>query len=139
MATLSLAILIGMICGACGFWLRQHTKLTVVEVSALLALTAGLILPRVFEEGALFATICTAISYATMCSPQRISSYGQMVVISAICVLLNYYAQGVLVGMGGRLGTSAATSVLIFCLGKSLIVPTAEKTLIADPIKGVKK
>jgi len=41
--TLLLGIVIALVCGAAGFWLRQHTKLSVVEVSALLALVAGLI------------------------------------------------------------------------------------------------
>lgn len=116
MLTLLLGIVIALVCGAAGFWLRQHTKLSVVEVSALLALVAGLILPRIFTAGGLFALICTAVSYAAMCSNKRIKSYLDMLTVSFVCALIIYFGQNVLVGVGGRLGTSAALSVLIFVL-----------------------
>ena len=107
MLTMALNMLIALVCGAAGFWLRQNTKLTVTEMSALLALTAGLVLPRIFAEGALFALTCTAVSYAAMCSSERCCSYRQILIISAICSLVIYLGQSVLVGVGGRLGTSA--------------------------------
>lgn len=119
MQTLLLALIIAVVWGAAGFWLRQKTTLTVVEVSALLALVAGLILPRLFREGALFAAICTAVSYAAMCSAERIETYLEMMAVSAICALLLFGGQNVLVGVGGRLGTSAAVSVLLFLLIKT--------------------
>lgn len=121
MNTLFLAIIIGMTCGAMGFWLRQHTKLTVVEVSALLAVAAGLILPPLFQEGNLFAAICTAVSYIAMSSSQRIGSYRHMLLASALCAGLNYFGQNVLVGIGGRLGTSAALSILIISQLESFV------------------
>lgn len=120
MSTLFLGILIAMIWGAAGFWLRQHTKLTLVEVSALLALTAGLILPRIFVDGGFFALVCTAVSYAAMCSDERMCSYGEMLVVSIFCALILYFGQNILVGVGGRLGTSAAVAVLLLVLIKSL-------------------
>ncbi|MDI9414175.1 MAG: hypothetical protein QM401_11500 [Bacillota bacterium] len=127
MQTLILGIVIAMICGAAGFWLRVNTKLTVVEVSALLALVAGLILPRIFSEGNLFAAICTAVSYATMCSKDRINSYIEMISVSAICAMILYFGQDVLTGVGGRLGTSAAVSVLLFLTLKSLFTLKSTK------------
>ncbi|NMB00598.1 MAG: hypothetical protein GX971_03620 [Firmicutes bacterium] len=120
MSTLLLSIIFALLCGTAGFWLRQNTKLSVVEVSALLALVAGLVLPRLFTEGALFALVCTAVSYATMCNSKRVCNYLEMLIVSGICALVVFFGQNVLVGVGGRLGTSAAISVLIFVLAKSL-------------------
>ena len=128
MVTLLLGIVIALICGAAGFWLRQQTKLTVVEVSALLALVAGLILPRLFTDGGLFALICTTVSYATMCSGKRIANYMDMLVTSLICALIVYFGQSVLVGVGGRLGTSAAISVLLFVLIKERLNPGSRQS-----------
>lgn len=121
MLTMALNMLIALVCGVAGFWLRQNTKLTVTEMSALLALTAGLVLPRIFAEGALFALTCTAVSYAAMCSSERCCSYRQILIISAICSLVIYLGQSVLVGVGGRLGTSAAVSVLLCTLARNLL------------------
>ncbi|MGB3958037.1 MAG: hypothetical protein WBM05_08300 [Limnochordia bacterium] len=121
--TLLLNIVIALVCGAAGFWLRQNTKLSVVEVSAILALTAGLVLPPLLQEGALFALTCTAVSYAAMCSSERCCSYREMLIISAICSLVIYFGQSVLVGIGGRLGTSAAVSVLLCLLAKRFLSP----------------
>ena len=50
MPTLLLNIIIAL-CGVLLVWLRQNTKLSVVEVSALLALTAGLVLPHWLVKG----------------------------------------------------------------------------------------
>ncbi len=119
MATFALNLFLGLICGAAGFWLRKHTKLSVVEVSSLLALTAGLVLPRLFSGGDLFALTCTAVSYAVMCSRERCCSYREILAISALCALVIFGGQGVLVGIGGRLGTSAALSVLLYSFGKN--------------------
>ena len=42
-------------------------------------------------------------------------------IISAICSLVIYLGQSVLVGVGGRLGTSAAVSVLLCTLARNLL------------------
>ncbi|NLM41140.1 MAG: hypothetical protein GX199_02390 [Firmicutes bacterium] len=121
MQTLLANILLALVWGAAGFWLRRNTKLTVVEVSALLALTAGLVLPGLFASGGLFALTCTAVSYAAMCSLERCCSYKEILTISALCAVIIYAGQGILVGIGGRLGTSAAVAVLLYSGGKSLL------------------
>ncbi|NMA61662.1 MAG: hypothetical protein GX956_07260 [Firmicutes bacterium] len=112
--TLFVALLVGTATGLVGFWLRQNTKLSSVEVSAWLTLVAGLTLPLLSSEGFLLALICTSVSYVVMSSKQRISSFKEMIVVSVICVLVVYYGQNLLVGVGGRLGTFAALSVLLF-------------------------
>lgn len=111
-----------------GFWLRQHTQLTVVEVSALLALVAGIALPWIFPSmGVFLATVCTAVSYVAMCSDVRAGCYGDMITISIICGLINYFGQSILTGVGGRLGTSAAISVLLYLAIKKLFTSGSSK------------
>lgn len=74
-----------------------------------------------FTEGALFALTCTAVSYAAMCSGERCCSYKDMLTISGVCSLVIYFGQSVLTGIGGRLGTSAAISVLLCLLVRNVL------------------
>lgn len=111
--TLFIGLIFGLLWGALGYLLRQRTKLSVVEVSAWLTLLAGLVLPRLFSEGTLFALICTAVSYVVMSSSERISNLWGTLVVSGVCALIIFFGQNILIGIGGRLGTSAALSVLI--------------------------
>ncbi len=125
---LLITIAIAALWGFGGFWLRQHTQLTVVEVSALLALVAGIALPWIFPAtGVFLATVCTAVSYAAMCSDARAGSYGDMVIISIICGIINYFGQSILAGVGGRLGTSAAISVLLYLTIKKVFTSGSSK------------
>lgn len=130
METLVLSMMLALICGAVGYWLRQNTTLSVVEVSALLSLTAGLVLPPLFREGSLFAITCTAVSYATMCNDKRVCNYREMLIVSGICAVVVYLGKSILVGVGGRLGTSAAISVLIYVLIRNFFSPDANQSVV---------
>jgi len=117
-------IILGLSWGFAGHTFRQKTKLSAVAVSSLLTLAAALILPGMFVDGPLFALICTAVSYVTMSSTERLNRLWETLMVSAICALVVFFGQNLLVGIGGRLGTFAALSVLIFT------VPKAHKHLI---------
>nr|NLJ01955.1 hypothetical protein [Bacillota bacterium] len=117
---ISLALLWGLV----GSVLRHKTKLSSVAVSALLTLLAALVLPRLFVNGHLFALICTAVSYVTMSSTERLAKVWETLTVSVFCALAVYFGQNLLVGIGGRLGTFAALSVLFFT------IPKAHKHLI---------
>ncbi len=119
--TLLLGIILGLLWGFASYVLRQRTKLTVVQVSASLTLVAGLLLPRLGGDGWLFATLCTAVSYATMSSVERCERLWETLLVSGLCSLIVIFGQNVLVGIGGRLGTFAAIAVLIFILLKTQI------------------
>ncbi|NMB21028.1 MAG: hypothetical protein GX979_09170 [Firmicutes bacterium] len=113
-----LAMSLGLLWGFAGYTLRKRTKLSVVAVSSWLTLVAALVLPRFFHEGYLFALICTAVSYVVMSSSNRLEKLWETLVVCLICTLLVYFGQDVLVGIGGRLGTLAALSALIFIVPK---------------------
>jgi hypothetical protein len=117
---ISLALLWGLM----GSVLRHKTKLSSVAISALLTLLAALVLPRLFVNGHLFALICTAVSYVTMSSTERLAKVWETLTVSVFCALAVYFGQNLLVGIGGRLGTFAALSVLFFT------IPKAHKHLI---------
>lgn len=121
MMSMLLGVMFGLLTGFAGHRLRQKTQLSVVEVSAWLTLVAGIILPRVFSDGWVFASICTAVSYVVMSSYKRINNLPETLVVSGVCSLVVFFGQNILVGIGGRLGTSAAVSVLIVVFGKSLL------------------
>lgn len=126
--SLVLGLGLGLLWGAGGYLLRQRTQLSVVQVSALLALAAGLVLPRVFRDGYLFSLICTAVSYLVMSSRERLDSLGITLLGSGLCALIVFFGQNILVGVGGRLGTSAAASVLLVVLLKSFWQSLREKS-----------
>ncbi|HHY10719.1 MAG TPA: hypothetical protein GX528_09190 [Firmicutes bacterium] len=112
---------VGVFWGFWGFWLRRKLKLSAVEISGWMALSAGLILPRLFADGYLLALMCTCVSYAVMSSRERIANQWEMMLVSALCVIIIYMGQSLLMGVAGRLGTSAALSVLIFSGLKILV------------------
>lgn len=114
-----LGVGLGLLWGFAGRTLRQKTKLSMVAVSASLTLIAALALPRLFHDGYLYALICTAVSYVTMSSAQRLERLWETLTVSCICALVVYFGQDILLGIGGRLGTFAAVSVLIFTAPKA--------------------
>lgn len=121
---LFLGIVLGLLTGFLGHTLRERTNLSGVAVSAWLTLVAALLLPRVFAEGHFFAIICTAVSYVTMSSADRLEKMWETLTVSGICAIVVFFGQGILVGIGGRLGTLAALSVFVF------LIPRAHKKLL---------
>ena len=117
--SLFMGIGLGLLWGFIGHVLRKKTKLSLVAVSSWLTLVAALVFPRVFLNGYLYALICTAVSYVTMSSAHRLEKLWETLIVSGICALLVFFGQNVLVGIGGRLGTFAALSVLIFTIPKT--------------------
>lgn len=113
-------LIVGVITGLIGFWLRHQTKMTIVEVSAWLTLSGGIILPRLHSEGYLWALICTCVSYAVMSDEERIANYKEASIVSLICAFVVYYGQNLLVGIGGRLGSIAALSVVFLAILKKV-------------------
>jgi len=114
-----IGVSLGLLWGFLGHTLRQKSSLSVVAVSASLTLAAALLWPRVFSDGYLYATICTAVSYVSMSSTDRLGKLWETLVVSGICSVVVFFGQDVLVGIGGRLGTFAALSVLVFAIPKA--------------------
>ncbi len=122
--SLFIGMSLGLLWGLLGHTLRQKTKLSLVAGSSWLTLFAALVLPRVFADGYVYALICTAVSYVTMSSVDRLEKLWETLVVSGICALLVFFGQNILVGIGGRLGTFAALSVFI------ITIPKAHKRLL---------
>ncbi len=112
MLTLSMAS--AVVAGLAGFAGRKYLHLTSVQVSAIIALLSGLVLPRAFEDGAFLAAVCTCVSYAVMSSEEVIHTPMQMVLVSCLCAGIAYLGRSCLVGIGGRLGSFAALAVFAF-------------------------
>ena len=95
--TLILSIVLGLLTGFFGHTLRQRTQLSTVAVSSLLTLLAALALPRIFTEGNQYALVCTAVSYVTMSSTERLAKVWETlpsVCFALYCVLWARRAYG---------------------------------------------
>lgn len=114
------ALIMGNFTGLLGSWLRSNTSLSSVGVSSVLTLGAGIILPWISSQGYVMALVCTSVSYVVMSDQKRLTNQSDLIMTSSICSLLVYYGQNLLVGVGGRLGTFAAISVIVTGILKKL-------------------
>jgi len=104
----------GVTAGLAGFAARKVLNFTSVQASAAIALIAGLVLPRLFNDGSFLAAVCTCVSYAVMSSEEVIHTPLQMAAVSCLCTGIAVFGRDALVGVGGRLGSMAAMAVLAF-------------------------
>lgn len=80
-----------------------------VLASAIVTLASGIFLPYIFpEEGVLLATVATTGSYAAMVSREKFPRLVDMIFVGIICGTVFILTQEVFVGVGGRLGATAA-------------------------------
>ncbi len=113
-----------VVCAAAGFFtlfLRQRFGFSNVEASAWVTLGAGLVFPAFFAHGILLAAAATCVSYAGMSSDNWVPTQLRMLPVSLVCGVLIFGGQALLPGVGGRLGTFAAFSVLV-CVGLRKLV-----------------
>lgn len=94
-----------------------------VIASAIITLTAGLLLPHFFpEHGSTVAAAAAAASYAGMISIENALNVFEMAGISIMCGILFIAANHAYVGIGGRLGTIAAIACFAWLGFKRIFV-----------------
>lgn len=127
-----LAILVtSILAGLITYYLNHFMNKGPVFASAIVVITAGLILPKIFVNGYTLALVATCASYAGMSAKIRMTNLWEMGISCILLGLIFVGSSEALVGYGGRLGTIAAISVITVWGAKSLYehlkVPLAEK------------
>ncbi|MGO1470068.1 MAG: hypothetical protein ACTHW2_08610 [Tissierella sp.] len=106
-------ILIVAVTAACiTYYLSIHLKKGPVLASAIVTLLSGLLLPAIFEDGSTLAIVATTVSYAAMVSTDKFPKIYEMIVVGIISGIIFILAEGVFIGVGGKLGSIAAISGL---------------------------
>lgn len=107
-------VLIGIIAAYITYYISIELKKGAVFASAIVTLTAGLLLPRIFVDGAILAAVAACSSYAGMVSKDKFKSSKDMIFVGLICSLIFIVTLDAYVGVGGRLGTIAAIAGFSF-------------------------
>lgn len=107
-------ILIGIVAAYITYYISIELKKGAVFASAVVTLTAGLILPRIFSDGGILAAVAACSSYAGMVSKDRFKSSKEMIYVGFISSLIFIITIDAYVGVGGRLGTIAAIAGFSF-------------------------
>lgn len=129
------AMLLAGIIGAVGaYWISLHLNKGATMGAALMVLLSGLIFPNIPSIdpalGATLAVVSTTGAYAGMISKKNVPNIVEMVIVGAIVGLISILAAAAYAGVGGKLGTMAAISCLIWLgIKKVLKVGTKEKSL----------
>jgi len=105
-------ILVSVISGVVTYYINHLLNKGPVFASAIVAVTAGLILPKLFSNGYTLALVATCASYAGMSAKTRVASFKEMAFSCILLALIFMGSSNALVGYGGRLGTIAAISVI---------------------------
>ena len=114
-------ITVSIIAGVLTYYINHYLNKGPVFASALVATTAGLVLPQLFDSGTTLAVVATCASYAGMSAKTTITNFIEMGLGSILCGFVFIVSQNALVGHGGRLGTIAAISVITIWGIKQLV------------------
>lgn len=121
-------LIVCIVSGMATYLVSNILKRGAVIGSAIITLTAGLILPYFFPTmGELLATAAACASYAGMISVENALNLLEMAVISLMTGILFIVASTAYVGIGGRLGTIAAISCFAWLGFKKIFVGIDEK------------
>lgn len=122
---MSRVLLIVIICVSSGLathYVNHFTTRGPVFASALIALLAGLTLPRLLpNQGATLALAATCASYAGMAARSRLKSFWDMALCGVFVSVLFVLTENVFVGIGGKLGTIAGIAVISIWGVRSLL------------------
>ena len=105
-------LLVSLGAGLLTWLLNCRLQRGAVLSSAVVTLTAGLVLPALFPQGASLAPMAACASYIGMSSPSRLKSLGHVMVALVLAAALFTASAGAFSGVGGKGGTIAAICVM---------------------------
>lgn len=107
------AVLVTLISAALSYGVSVNLGHGAVMGSGIVSVVGGLLLPALWPSfGAVLAGACACGSYAGMSSRERMPGAGGIIVAGCLAGLVFVFGAPALVGIGGRLGTTALGSVL---------------------------
>jgi len=105
-------ILVSLIAGLLTWALHHRLQRGPVLASAVTTLTAGLILPDLVEHGAVLVPVAACASYVSMSATVRLRGSMEVGLALILAALIYNTSTEIFVGVGGKLGTIAAISVM---------------------------
>ena len=106
-----ITIIISVLSTCTTSYININLKRGPVFASAIVTLTAGILLPYFLPEtGMSLAIMATCGSYAAMVSLEKFPKMKDMIFVGIICGVVFILAKEVFLGVGGRLGAIAAIS-----------------------------
>lgn len=120
-------LIISILAGITTYIVSNILKRGAVIASAIVTLTAGIILPYFFPViGNTLTTATACASYAGMISVENALNLWEMTVISLMTGILFIAASSAYMGIGGKLGTIAAISCFAWLGFKKVFVGVDE-------------
>lgn len=106
------ALIVSCVCGLSAWFLHHRLQRGPVLASAVVTLAAGLIMPKLFAHGAALVPLAACASYVSMSATIRLRNIGETSLALALAAVLYTASTEIFVGVGGKLGTIAAISVM---------------------------
>ena len=103
---------VAIIAGLATWFLNHHLQRGPVLASAVATLVAGLVLPNLLEQGATLAAVAACASYVSMSANIRLRTTLETSAALILVSVLFIVSADIFVGVGGKLGTIAAVSVM---------------------------
>lgn len=106
-------------CSFC-FYLQNYLGLTAVLSSALTGLIFSFMPDSKHYDAPEMKAIIYTASFAAMTSPAFLENIFSLPILAILVTSLYHITKMYFIGFGGKLGSIAFVSSIIFCLGKSL-------------------
>ena len=103
---------VALAAGLLTWYLNHHLQRGPILASAVITLCAGLLLPNIFEQGNTLAAVAACASYVSMSANIRLRNSFETGIALILAASLFIVSTEIFVGVGGKLGTIAAVSVM---------------------------
>ncbi|MGI6365463.1 MAG: hypothetical protein ACOX2G_06940 [Bacillota bacterium] len=105
-------LLVSLVAGSLTWLLNCRLNRGPVLSSAVVTLTAGLVLPALFAQGGALAPMAACASYIGMSADSRLGNLWQILAALGLAAVLYVASQETFLGVGGKGGTIAAICVM---------------------------
>lgn len=120
-------IAVSLVAGLLTWFLNQRLQRGAVLSSAVVTLTAGLVLPALFAQGEALVPMAACASYVSMSANTRLGKFWQTVLALTLAAVLYIASAGIFAGVGGKGGTIAAICVMAVWGGSQIIKDLFQK------------
>jgi hypothetical protein len=111
--------------------LNHHFQRGPVLASAVVTLVAGLVLPKLLENGAVLAAMAACGSYVSMSATARLRGWWETSFALVFAAVIFSLTGNVFVGTGGKLGTIAAIGAMTVWSWRQIIEASLRGGMLA--------